>query len=228
MNHFLVSAFAAFLFTSLAGIYFASKKETTERFFGFFWLNVAFWALFVAIQFQLQRRMSGFLWGLFLHLGCVFVPVLFLHFTLHFTQTRDKHASLLKAAYLAAVSFILLNIFTPFFTGEIINRDDYTYPKPAFLYPLYILYFQVIGFWTLVLLLKLRKVADSKARKCLNLFIVVHILAYIGCMDNYLIMYDIRLFPLYPYGLYFLLPYAVLGSYAIAKFQAIRRSSIST
>jgi len=228
MNHFLTSAFAAFLFTGLAGIYFVSKKEATERFFGFFWLNVAFWTLFVAFQFQIQRWMSGFFWGLILHLGCVFVPVLFLHFVLYFTESRSKYAFVLKLTYLFAIAFLLLDAFTSVFTGQVIYRNYYTYPKPAILYPVYILYFQVVGFWTLVLCLKLRKTVSSQARQWMDLFLVLHILAYIGCMDNYLIMYDIRFFPLYPYGLYLLLPYAILGSYAIVKFQAIRRNSITT
>jgi len=228
MSHFLISAFAAFLFAGLAGIYFVLKKETTEHFLGLFWLNVAFWTLFVALQFQLQKWISGFLWGLFLHLGCVFVPVLFLHFTLYLTQNRSKYSFALALAYFIAISFIFLDAFTPIFTGKIIDRVYYTYPKPAVLYPLYILYFQVIGFWTFVLLLRLRKTVSSQAQKWLTLFLFVHILAYIGCMDNYLIMYDIQLFPLYPYGLYLLLPYAVLGSYAVARFQAVRRNSVTT
>jgi len=228
MNHFLTSAFAAFLFTGLAGIYFVSKKEATERFFGFFWLNVAFWTFFVAFQFQIQSWMSGFLWGLVLHLGCVFVPVLFLHFVLYFTESRSKYAFVLKLTYSFAIAFLLLDAFTSVFTGQIIYRDYYTYPKPAILYPIYILYFQVVGFWTLVLCLKLRKTVSSQARQWVDLFLVLHILAYIGCMDNYLIMYDIRFFPLYPYGLYLLIPYAILGSYAIVKFQAIHRNSVTT
>lgn len=228
MNHFLVSALAAFVFTGLAGIYFVLQKETTERFFGLFWFNAASWTLFVAIQFQLQQWMSGFLWGLTLHLACVFVPVIFLHFVLHLTQNRNKYSFALALAYFIAASFMFLDAFTPIFTGEIIYRDAYTYPKPALLYPLYILYFQIIGLWTLVLLLRLRKIVPSQAQKWLGLFLIVHILAYVGCMDNYLIMYDIQLFPLYPYGLYLLVPYAVLGSYAIFKFQATRQNSITT
>ena len=222
MNHFVTSALAVFVATLGAGLYFISKGTgRTERFFGLFWLGVSFWAFFVGKQFELLSWMSGFLWGWFLHLGCIFVPVLFLHFTLYLTELRKRFSWWLKLAYRGGLGFVLLNTFTDLFTGETIYRDSYAYPKPEVLYPLYIVFFQLIGAGTLVLLFRWGKKLPKEAKRMFYLFLVVHVLAYIGSMDNYLIMYDLRIFLLYPYGLYLILPYVVFGSFAVSKIQGI-------
>ncbi|MBI4373059.1 MAG: hypothetical protein HY585_04980 [Candidatus Omnitrophica bacterium] len=216
MNHFVVSAFVVFLCALGAGIYFVWRQRSkAEWYFGLFWFSVAFWTLFVSAQFHLFKWISGFTWGWYLHLGCIFVPVLFLHFALHLTNHHKDYALVMKLAYGIATLFILLNTFTDWFTQETIYRDRYAYPKPAVLYPLYILFFQVIGFWTAFLLFKWSHTLPAKSRKLLYLFLTVHTMAYIGSMDNYLIMYDIRIPTLYPYGLYLILPYVFFGSYAI-------------
>ncbi|MBI3999426.1 MAG: hypothetical protein HY351_02320 [Candidatus Omnitrophica bacterium] len=229
MNHFVVSAGAVSVCTLGAGIFFLLKRRTSaEWFFGLFWLSVAFWTFFVAAQFRFLEWMSGFVWGWYLHIGCILVPVLFLHFALHLSRTQERYALALKMAYGIAIIFVGLNTFTDLFTQETIYRESYAYPKPAVLYLLYILFFQAIGFWSAFLLFRWGNDLPVKSQKMLYLFLTVHIMAYAGSMDNYLIMYDIQLFPLYPYGLYLILPYVFLGSYAIRKLQANSADFIKT
>ena len=176
------------------------------------------------MQLELLKRMSGFVWGWFLHVGCIFVPIVFLHFTLHLTKQRKKLSWCLWLAYLAGITFILLNTFTDIFTGKTIYRDDYAYPKPEALYPLYITFFQLIGAGTLALLIQWGRALSGSAKPVFYLFLLVHVLAYIGSMDNYLIMYDLRIFLLYPYGLYLIIPYVLFGSYAIHKLQMMTQA----
>lgn len=224
MNHFVFSAFLVFLAASVAGSYFAfAKKNPGEQSFGFFWLSIAFWTFFVGAQSELLKWMSSFAWGWFLHTGCIFVPILFLHFTLRLTKQMERLSWCLKLAYLIGLIFVLLNTFTGLFTGETIYRDYYAYPKPAVLYPLYIAFFQLAGAGTLILLLQWGQKLSRSTKVTFYLFLVVHVLAYIGSMDNYLIMYDLRIFPLYPYGLYLVLPYVVFGSFAIRKLQLMNQ-----
>lgn len=225
MNHFVTSAFLVFIFTLAVGIYFILQPRSLDRLFGSFWLSVAFWTCLVGMQFQILSRISGHLWGWFLHVGCISVPVIFCHFALC-AAGRDEHRSIaLKAAYVIAVSFVLLNTFTDLFTQGTIYQDQYAYPKPAILYPVYILFFQAMGIWSVFLILKWGKKLQVTQRKDLYLFLALHALAYVGAMDNFLIMYDIRIFPLYPYGLYLILPYAIFGSYAFSKLQTTQLSS---
>ena len=225
VNHFVFSAFVVFIVTLLAGIYFTAKpKNSVEKSFGLFWLSVSFWTFFVGTQLELLKWLSGFKWGWFLHVGCILVPIFFLHFALRLTGTFERFSFWLKLAGFIGTLFVLLNTFTNRFTAETIYRDFYAYPKPAVLYPLYILFFQLIGIATLILLLGWSKKLPGNLKGTFYLFLVVHILAYIGSMDNYLIMYDVKIFPLYPYGLYLVLPYVIFGSSAVRKLQVSAQS----
>ncbi|MBI4368028.1 MAG: hypothetical protein HY588_01395 [Candidatus Omnitrophica bacterium] len=221
MNPFILSAFWSFIFTAVAGFCFVLKRQTkSELFFGLFWLVVAYWTFLLAFQFELMDQwISGFLWGWLLHAGCIFVPVLFFHFTIYLIGERAKFQSALVAAYLTGGVFLLLIAFSNLFTGEIIRHSDLAYPKPSVLYPAYILFFQVVGIFATWLIFQWRKAIKPESRKWLHLFLSVHIIAYLGVMDNYMFMYEVRIFPFFPYGLYGILPYAVVGSYAFSRLR---------
>ena len=221
MNHFIFSAFVVCVTALAASLYliFQRPPRIVNQFFGLFWLAVAFWTYFVAMQAEFLRWIPGRLWGWLLHLGCISVPVLFFHFALHLSACRKQYSWALKTVYGTALVFILLNVFTHLFTGAIIYRDDYAYPKPAVLYPLYIAFFQMMGLWTFILVLQAGQLIPTKFRKLLYFYLALHVFAYLGSMDNFLIMYDIRMFPLYPYGVYLILPSVVFGTYVISKIQ---------
>lgn len=221
MNHFINSAFLVFVFSSVIGAYLVWQKKHSAavRFFGFFWLTVAFWTYFVSNQVELLKQMSGFWWGFLLHLSCIYVPLIYFHFALHLTNTRKKYDRALKIGYGFVGFFLILIAFTDWFTGEIIYREAYAYPQPAVLYPLYIVFFQVFGFWGAYLIFKWAKELSKKIRKQVYLFLLLQLMAHVGAMDNYLIMYEIQWFPLYPYGLYFILPYVIFGSRMIQNLK---------
>lgn len=217
INHFIFSAFLAFVSTLTAALYFLFKKRTAARIFGLYWFSIAFWSLTVALQFQLRRWMPDYVWGWLLHLGCIFIPVLFFHFAICYSRHLEDELLALKVGYAIAASFIFLNTFTPFFTSGTAHRDAYVYPRPAFLYPLYFVFFVSLVLWGTILLAKPKRKFSPVSRKKLAVFIFLNALAYLGALDNFLIMADIRIFPLYPFGLYFVTPYATIGSYVISR-----------
>lgn len=151
------------------------------------------------------------------------VPVVYYHFVLKWKENLvgrgEATSPLLLAGYGLFFLFLLLNSVTDLFTGEIILRAYYHYPKPAVLYPLFIAYFQFYGILSTWRIFEFRKKIPAQSRKYLYLFLTVHLLAYAGAMDNYLIMYDQLIFPLYPYGLYLVLPYILIGSWSFSKLQ---------
>ncbi len=219
MNHFLFSAVLDCFITLSAALFFLFSKSEIKRYFSFFWLCVSYWTFLVGFQFYVQQWISPKMWGFLLHVGCISVPIVFYHFTLKYTglSLSSFHKKILYAGYFLFALFLLLILVSNIFTGEVIFRPEYTYPKPSLLYPVYITYFQFYGFLSTLLLIKTRKGTHPEKRKFLDLFLLVYILAYIGAMDNYLIMYELRIFPLYPYGLYLIIPYAVFGSRSLIK-----------
>lgn len=217
MNHFIFSALVTFFSTLVAGIYFVLKKKSTARIFGLYWLSIAFWSSTVAFQSHFLKLMPDYVWGWFLHLGCVYVPVFFFHFALYYSGYIKDELAALKISYAIATAFIFLNTFTPFFTHTTSYRDNYAYPRPAILYPLYFVFFVSIILWGTVLLFRSKRKLSIASRNRLLLFLILNILAYAGAMDNFLIMADIRIFPVYPFGLYLVPPYAIIGSYAVSR-----------
>lgn len=218
MNHFVFSAFLTFLSTLAVGSYFVSRPSGIARLFGFYWLTIAFWSSTVGFQKQLLKIIPDTIWGWLLHLGCVYVPVIFFHFAVRFSKRPIFWA--VKLNYLIATTFILLNTFTPFFTHYTAYRDYYAYPIPALFYPLYFIFFAVSVCWGTLLFTKKWETSPPLARKKLLVFLTVHILAYLGAIDNFLIMWDVRIFPLYPFGLYLVSPYAIIGGWALSSLLA--------
>ena len=222
MNHFTFSAVLVFFSSFVAAVYFISQSDA-KRYCGFFWLSVAFWTLFVGFQFSIIDKIAGNAWGWWLHIGCISVPIVYYHFSLVFTGNPNR--ILLKIGYALFFLFVLLNSFTDSFTGVDIFRTYYHYPKPAVFYLLYIVYFQFYGILSTWQIFELRKRIAASNRKFLYLFLTVHLLAWAGSMDNYLIMYDRLIFPFYPYGLYFILPYIFVGSFAFLKLELAKNYS---
>ena len=217
MNHFVFSASLAFFSTLIAGLFFVFKKGETARIFGLYWLSITFWSFTVAFQYQLLKFVPDYIWGWFLHLGCIYIPVFFFHFAIYYSGYLQDELLALKISYAIATVFILFNTFTPFFTYHTVYTDAYAYPRPAILYPLYFVFFVSVVLWGTILLIRPKRKLSDVSRNRLLLFLILNGLAYSGAVDNFLIMADIRIFPLYPFGLYFVTPYAVIGSYTVSK-----------
>lgn len=218
-NHFVFSASVTSMVSLVSGVYFVSRKSWAKRIFGMFWLAVSFWSFTVAAQHQLLEWFPERVWGWLLHLGCILVPIIFFHFASIYSGRARNLSMTVLAGYGIAFVLLLVDAFTDWLTFGTEYRDFYAYPKPAGLYGIYILFFQAAGVWSTWLLFRLRGAIVNSSRTLLNWFLVLHILAYLGAMDNYLIMYDIRIFPLYPFGLYLVVPYAVVGSILFSKIQ---------
>ena len=221
MNHFTVSALLASVAAFLAGgyVWLLSPSRRTNRLFALYWLSIAFWAFFVGTQARLIPLLSGFWWGWLLHLGCTFIPVLLFHAVIVFTnnQKDSRHRAALKASYAFTILFNLLNLGSGIFTGQTIYRDAYAYPKPALLFSLYFILFVVLVIWSTLLLIQRLPLLASPEKTLLKLIVVTQVLAYIGGMDNFLIMIDVRLPGLYPYGLYAIPLYALVTSYGARR-----------
>lgn len=229
MNHFVLSASLASLCSFLAalGIWRSSPSSSSSRLLGLYWFSIAFWAFFVGTQFFTIEVLSEFWWGWLLHLGCTFIPVLLFHSVIVFTrQATPKLHRVLRISYGITVLFNLLNLWTTSFTSGTAVRDAYSYPKPSFLYPLYFLLFVTLVTWSTALMIQYLTASPSEQKKGLVLLLLTHILAYVGGMDNFLIMVDIRFLPLYPFGLYLIPPYALATVYAVHQGNVIRDRSV--
>lgn len=217
MNHFTFSASLASVSAFFASLYFLFRPSKLDKIIAIYWFSIAFWAFTVGWQAWLLKQMSDYVWGWFLHLGCIIIPAIFFHSACILSGHNETKSVLIKVVYLISGIYIFLNTFTRFFTHQVSYRDLYAYPTPALLYPVYFVSFILMIMAGTFFLLFPKKNIGIGSKKWLYLFVLVHSLAYLGAMDNFFIMADIRIFPWYPYGLYPILLYALVGSFALTK-----------
>ncbi len=200
------------------------QRDNIRKLYGFYWAVISFWSFTVGFQAHLLKFVPDGVWGWFLHLGCLFIPVIFLQFSVKFSGiNRDLGKKMIVVSYLVTVLYLALNSFTPYFTKGTSYRDNYAYPTPSNFYIAYFVTFVFMilcGTWCLVH--RYRKEQSFRNRKWVVLFILVHLFAYLGAMDNFFIMADIRIFPWYPFGLYPVFLYAIVGSFAFNKLTVIQ------
>ena len=222
MNHFVISALAAFISACFAAVYSLSKRSRLSRLFGIYWISIAFWSSTVAFQHFALKFIPDRIWGWFLHLGCLFIPALFLHYSVAANNVKRDCGRFVKAGYALTIVYVALNTFSNLFTHGTEYRDNYAYPRPSTFYSAYFFSFVVMVIFGTLLFIRSRKNFSSGSRKWFYIFLFFHIFAYAGAMDNFLIMADIRIFPLYPFGLYLVFPYAVIGGYAANQIKRVQ------
>ena len=220
MNHFVISAaLSSFIatITSLV-IYLTRSPKRANSILTLYWLSIAFWSFFVGTQPHSISFLSPFWWGWLLHLGCTFIPVLLFHFTVYFTEQKSSDYRLvLTISYGMALLFNALNFFTKVFTNGTVYRGAYAYPKPSQLYPLYFSFFVILVSWSFLLFIRYLPKLTTKESGALKFMLLGQLLAYLGGMDNFLIMVDVRVPFLYPFGLYFIPPYAITTMYFVHR-----------
>ena len=131
MNHFVFSAQVVFFVATAAAFFFFTKEKFILKLIGFYWSIIAFWSATVAFQDTLIKLFGPTPWGWFLHLGCIFIPAVFLHFTVHFTSSNRL---VIYLGYSISAAYLLLNTFTSLFTFGTAYRDNYAYPIPSSYY----------------------------------------------------------------------------------------------
>ena len=220
MNHFIFSALLTFFSSIFAGFYFLTKKDSRLKLYIIYWFVIAFWSSTVAFQHYFLKSLTPNVWGWMLHLGCLFVPVLFIHFAVAYSDAPAPAKFIVKSSYVITAIYLFLNTCTTFFTFQTAYRDDYAYPVPSNFYFLYFISFITMVIYGTYLLMKLRLKECKQGKIYFISFLLLHTLAYVGALDNFFIMADIRIFPWYPYGLYLVVPYATIGSVVFYRSHA--------
>lgn len=210
MNHFVFSAVlfsvTSFLVCLLSILH--RPRSRIHRLFAAYWFSISFWSFTVGWQSILIKKISAFWWGWFLHIGCIFIPTLLLHFAFEYTRESAGKKIMLRLMYIASFFYLALNTFTTLFTSGTVYRDMYAYPRPSTFYPLYFVTFVVSVCYGTFLFIRARSRRTTRSRNIRN-YLFAQVLGYMGGMDNFAIMADIRISPLYPYGLYLGVLYAI-------------------
>ncbi|MBD3245408.1 MAG: hypothetical protein GF333_00150, partial [Candidatus Omnitrophica bacterium] len=222
MNHFVFSASVTTVTTFLLGVYvlfsyFPTKKKL-YLIYSFYSLSISFWAFFVSF-FNADFRDPSLIFGRLLHLGAILIPILFVHFVLEFLELRKK--VLLFVIYAFGGVFIYLVFFTKLLITGVTRRSVYSYPSAGPLYlPFFIFFVSLIVIGILLLFIHMRRARGNRKNQ-IKYLLFGSILGYSGGLKNFLVVADIEIFPIYPYGTYAIPVYVFIVAYAILRYRLL-------
>jgi len=214
-NSFLLfNAIAIFILGSMA--YQSKKRHSLNKIWGilslvlFFWLSTMFMALFVSLKHY------SLIWFRIANLILIFFPPLFLHLILVFLDELYKSKKILRFVYgLSTVLFILAIILPENFIKKVTPKLSFqTYPVTDWLYNFFIAIFTIVVTYGFYRLLK-RFLGKSEFKRNQARYIFIGwVFGIAGIASFFPLSLGIAIYPL---GNYFILTFALITSYAIAK-----------
>jgi len=219
MNHFTFSALLTSITTFLLGFFVLFRGRWEKRLyqtFALYCFSISLWS-FCVTKFTPNFQDPTALWGKFLHLGAILIPAFFVHFVLEFLGERNK--KILIVTYLLATVFLIFNFFTNLFIKGTVNKPAYSYPNPTGVYPLYFIFFVLCVIYGLYKLFIASLVTSGIKRNQIRYLLWSSVLGYLGGLKNFMILIDLEVFPIYPYGTYAIPFYTMVVVYAIVTYR---------
>ena len=186
--------------------------------------SIAFWSAFVGgARFYARIGGLAILAGKYLHVGAAFIPVMFVHFVSEFFGDRKRiiNRAFLIVLYLIAGALVVLCI-----NGTLVSDVGPKYGikylivvNPGYIY--LVIFFALCVTWGLSRLVRGYVTAEGLRKNQLKYLLFGSILGYAGGVDNFLYLYNVTLFPLFPYGTYAIPIYVSSTAYAIAQYRLL-------
>ena len=224
LNHYAIAPLLTSLTTFLlaAFVYFKNRKSKTNRIFALYYLSITVWSFCQGLLFYAQGpedKAMALLWARLLHCGVFFIPTLFVHFILIFLDEIKRRKYVVVLGY--SISFFLLVICpTKLFIKDIVPKFLFRHiVEPGAFYLVCLLFFVAYVTYGLYKLFKAyRTFSGIKANQTRYLF-WGSLLGYMGGSLNFLWVFNIRLYPLNPFGIYTVPLYVFIVAYAIIKLR---------
>jgi len=224
LNHYaiapLLTSLSAFILASF--VYFKNRKRNVNRIFALYSLIIAVWSFCQGLLFYAQEpqdKAMALLWARLLHCSAFFIPTLFLHFVLIFLDEIKQRKNALILPYL--ISFSLLAICqTRLFIKDMVPKFSFRYiVDPGPVYSFCLLFFVGYVAYGLYELFKAyRTFSGIRANQTKYLF-WGSLFGYMGGSLNFLWVFNIRLYPLNPFGIYTVPLYVFIVAYAIVTYR---------
>jgi len=196
-------------------VYFKNRKSKINQLFALFCLSVAVWSYAYYFWPGAADKKIALLSFQLLHIGAIFIPIVYLHFILVWLNLYKEKKAILKLGYLA--SFILsCFVFTPLFIKDMVPKLSFKYwGEPGILYHFFLFIFLTYAFYAFYLLLKAYQKSLGTRRKQIKYILIGTAIGYIGGATNYFLWYNI---PIPPVGNWSVTLYLIIVAYAIVKY----------
>lgn len=224
-THIGFSAALTAVTTAALGIFVLIKESRSNlyRVFSLYSLSIGLWSAFLAIHVFAENRSLALFTGKYLHIGAAVIPALFVHFTMVFFGDINRTISkvFLTLLYSFAFVFIFLCI-----NGTLVSDVGPKYGIKYLMiansgYIYFVAFFALCASWGLLKLFRAYIAAEGLRKNQLKYLLFGSLLGYIGGVDNFLYLYDITIFPLFPYGTYAIPVYVSTTAYAIVQYRLL-------
>jgi signal transduction histidine kinase len=224
-EHIIFSAALTSLTTAGLGCFVLIRNHrlTLYRIFAIYSFTISYWSASLALHAFTENRSLALITGKYLHLGAALIPVLFVHFVTEFFASRKTRQTryFLGALYGVAAVLVYLCI-----TGVLVSDVEAKYGIPFLMianpgYVYLVAYFVFCAVWGLARLFRGYLEAEGLRKNQIKYLLFGSLLGYAGGLDNFLYLYDITIFPLFPYGSYAIPVYVSSTAYAIAQYRLL-------
>jgi signal transduction histidine kinase len=218
---YAVSCLVTSLSTLCLGLFVFLRARRTEtiRLYFFWTISIALWAACLCISIFVVSEVAGVFWCRALHFFALFIPPTCLHFILSLREASPKQIRVLRFVYVATLFFIVAD-FTPWFlTARYVKSFDFIVTRPQVLYPFHILLFIGTIGYAIFVLFRCYLESSTEKKKHFLLLLWGTMIGYSGGISNYLINYDVVIFPFYPFGNTTIIPYVIAVAFAIVRYR---------
>jgi two-component system NtrC family sensor kinase len=188
----------------------------------------------LALHVSSSNRSFALFTGQYLHVGASLIPVLFVHFVLEFFgETQRKLPKIILPFLYAAGGLLIFLCINGTLVSDVAPKFGIRYLMVANDgYIFLVAFFVSCAAWGLARIWRGYILAEGVRKNQLNYLLFGSLIGYTGGVHNFLYLYDITIFPLFPYGTYAIPVYVTSTAYAIAQYRlldisvAIKRSLI--
>ncbi len=222
-NQYAISAILTSVTTFLLAVIVWGKnnKRKLNRIYLFWACSISFWAFSLFLSLYATDANTALVFSKLLHLWAIILPSVYVHFVLSFLKETEKFKKIINVSYGVALFLILCN-FSPWFLNVSYQEAfDFYVTKPLMLYPIHMVVFAAsVLFAILRLYVSFRK-SSGLEKKQIGVFFFSSIIGYSGGLTNYLINYNISIFPLYPFGNYTICVYVLMMGFGILRYKLL-------
>jgi two-component system, NtrC family, sensor kinase len=223
--HIGFSAALTSLTTAGLGFFVGLKNPDSRlyRVFSLYSFSIALWSAFLALHaFASNSDVADFT-GRYLHVGASLIPATFVHFITEFFTDDEHRKRKVFVCCVYAVALILMVLCT---SGVLVAPGESRYGIAHLMvaktgYISLVIFFIACAAYGLVRLLLGYLRAEGLRKNQIKYLLFGSMIGYFGGLDNFLYLYDITIYPLFPYGTYAIPLYVSSTAYAIVQYRLL-------
>ena len=230
MNFLLLNLIVALLFTALTiliiGIFVLSKSKgnKTNKIFAFYSFSIAWWAFFQAFANLADTQQMSAFWSVVTMIGAWFIPAFFVHFVFSFLNINNKNIFLIIGYILSGFfSGVLLIPSFSITAADVTHRFFLKYWVTAsaggVIYYIATSFFFIYTFYGLFKLYKAYRTSSGAKHNQLAYLFWGSLFGYLGGASNFLLVYNVYIPVMHPFGTYLAPIYVFTIAYAITRYQ---------